>query len=248
MAHVTYTPKGAIGRFVHHFEETTLAVLLAAMTVLTFTNVVLRYLFNASIIWSLEVVLILFAWLVLFGIAYAFKVTAHLGVDAVTSLFPTTFRRVLGFLSGLVCIAYALLVLKGGWDYWAPFADLPKFAGRVLPTGLDWDARRFGYTITSDVPIPFEWLRAWLSATFNSYEEGGETVVEVYRKMPVLVPYLIVPVAAALMVLRTVQATVRIVRGGAESLIVSHEAEEAVEEAAARLNAETGGITLDKRG
>ena len=43
------------------FEETVIAVLLGLMAILTFINVVLRYLFNASLIWGLEVVLILFA-------------------------------------------------------------------------------------------------------------------------------------------------------------------------------------------
>jgi len=251
MAHAKYEPTGRFGRAVHRAEETLLALLLGAMTLLTFANVVLRNLGGTalwdrlagwgielplSILWSYEVTLILFSWLVLFGAAYAFKITAHLGVDAVTALFAAAGRKRFALVAGAVCIVYALLILKGAWDYWAPFADLPKFTGRVLPTGFDTEARRFGYTITGDVPIPFEWLRTWLSATFNSYEEGGETVIETYRKMPVLVPYVILPLAGALMVFRVIQATVRIWHDRAESLIVSHEAEEAVEEAA-RANA-----------
>ena len=54
---------------------------------MTFTNVVLRYGFNTGLIWGLEMVSFLFAWLVLFGISYAVKVTAHLGVDAIINLF-----------------------------------------------------------------------------------------------------------------------------------------------------------------
>ncbi len=231
MSSTKYQPGGRLSRVINSLEETVIAVLLGLMTLLTFTNVVLRYVFNSSMIWSLEVVLILFAWLVLFGLTYAFKVTAHLGVDAITGMFQSRGRRIFGLISAAVCIAYALLVMKGAWDYWAPFADLPKFTGRVIPTGFDTEARRFAYTITGDVPIPFEWLRTWLSTTFNSYEEGGETVVETYRKMPVLVPYAILPFAATLMLLRICQATARIWRGEAESLIVSHEAENAVEEA-----------------
>ena len=233
MASFKYEPRTALARFVHSFEETAIAVLLGLMTVLTFTNVILRYFFNSSLIWGLEVVLVLFAWLVLFGIAYGFKITAHLGVDAIINLFDSRTRRILGLISALLCIVYALLVLKGAWDYWAPFADLPKTTGRIFPTGIDWDARRYGFQETGQIPIPFDWLKTWLEQTFNSYEQGGEILTDEYNKMPVLVPYSILPVAACLILYRICQVAVRIWTGEQDRLIVSHEAEDAVEEVAA---------------
>ncbi len=213
-------------------EETAIAVLLGGMTLLTFINVVLRYGFNSSIIWSLEVVLVMFAWLVLFGISYGFKVTAHLGVDAVTNLLPPGARKTVALVAGGLCIAYAALFVKGAWDYWAPFADLPKTTGRWFPTGLDWGARTYGYTETGQIPIPFDWLKSWLEQTFNSYVEGGERKFDEYSKLPVVVPYVILPISAVLLLFRIVQAVGRVWRGEDESLIVSHEAEDAVEEAA----------------
>ncbi|MGR3782380.1 MAG: TRAP transporter small permease, partial [Albimonas sp.] len=83
-----------LGRFVNEFEETAIAVILGLMTLITFVNVMLRYIFNTGLIWGLEATTILFAWLVLFGISYAVKVTAHLGVDAVISIVPHGVRRV----------------------------------------------------------------------------------------------------------------------------------------------------------
>ena len=68
-------------------DRTVIAILLGSMTLITFANVILRYLFNASLIWGLELTLILFSWLVLFGISYGFKVRSHLGVDVVINLF-----------------------------------------------------------------------------------------------------------------------------------------------------------------
>ena len=228
-----YVPQTRLARFVNSFEENAIAVMLGLMTLLTFANVVLRYVFNASIIWSLEVTLILFSWLVLFGIAYGFKVTAHLGVDAILNVVPRPLRRTLGMISAALCIIYALLILKGSWDYWAPFADLPKTTGRVIPTGFDWEARRYGFTETGQIPIPFDGLRDWLSQTFNSYEQGGERRFDTYSKLPVLIPYIILPISAVLVLFRLIQATGRLIRGDQDSLIVSHEAEDAVEEVAA---------------
>ncbi len=37
-----YAPKSALGRAVHSFEETAIAVILGLMTLITFVNVVLR--------------------------------------------------------------------------------------------------------------------------------------------------------------------------------------------------------------
>jgi C4-dicarboxylate transporter DctQ subunit len=65
-----YEATGPVGRFVDTFEESAIAALLGMMTLLTFTNVIMRYVFNNSIIWSLEVVTAMFAWLVLFGLSY----------------------------------------------------------------------------------------------------------------------------------------------------------------------------------
>jgi C4-dicarboxylate transporter DctQ subunit len=78
------------------------------------------------------------------------------------------------------------------------------------------------------VPIPFG--RAYLEETFNLGEE--------YEKLPRFIPYAILPFGVALMLFRILQATMGVIRGRRASLIVSHEAEEAVQEAAATLKAE----------
>ena len=218
-----YEPQSGLGRFIHTFEENAIAVALGLMTLLTFVNVVLRYAFNSAIIWSLEVTLVLFAWLVLFGISYGFKVTAHLGVDALVNAVPSRAKRVLAVLAGLLTLFYAMLLFKGAWDYWAPFAELPPTTGRWFPTGLDWDARGTSYFETDQIPM-LEWLR-WLEEAINYGER--------YSKMPRMIPYIILPLATALILYRVIQAFLRILSGEQMSLIVSHEAEEAVEEAAA---------------
>lgn len=218
-----YHPKGRLGRFVHEFEETAIAVLLGLMTLLTFVAVVLRYVFNTSLIWSLEVILILFAWLVIFGVSYGFKITSHLGVDALTNVLPSRARRICALLAGLVTIAYAFLLLKGSWDYWAPYAALQRTSGTWFPTGFE-QTREQAWYVTDQVP-PVRWLFGWLEPLINQGEE--------YEKLPRVVPYVILPLGSALILFRVVQAFVAIIRGERESLIVSHEAEDAVEEVAA---------------
>ncbi len=50
-------------------EEVFIGLLLATMTLVTFSQVVARYVFNAGAVWALELTTYLFAWLVLFGVS-----------------------------------------------------------------------------------------------------------------------------------------------------------------------------------
>lgn len=208
-----------LARIVGEIEETAIALILGLMTIITFINVVLRYGFNTGIIWGLEVVTFLFAWLVLFGMSYAVKVTAHLGVDAVINLFDEGPRKLLAIFAGLVCVIYAGLLMKGAWDYWAPFAGLDATTGRWFPTGFENSRDQAWYEVI-DTPIP-EWLR-FIEPIMN---EG-----EAYEKLPRFIPYAILPFGAALLLLRFVQALIRVVQGRQKTLIVSHEVEDAIED------------------
>tara|TARA_R110002096_G_scaffold383566_3_gene577429 strand:+ start:7873 stop:8562 length:690 start_codon:yes stop_codon:yes gene_type:complete len=208
-----------LGRFVNELEENVIALTLGIMTVLTFVNVVLRYLFNASLIWGLELVLVLFAWLVLLGLSYGVKTTMHLGVDAITNILPDRPRRLTAIIAALACVLYAFLLMKGAWDYWAPFASLDVTSGRWFPTGFT-PTRTRAFMETDQVPMPF--FLNFLSGLIND----GDS----YGKLPDVVPYTVLPVAAALLLFRFVQATWRIVTGASISLIASHEAEEALED------------------
>ena len=213
-------PDSMLGQFVNELEETFIAIILGAMTLITFTNVVLRYGFNTGLIWGLEATSFLFAWLVLFGVSYAVKITANLGVDAVLNVVSPSARRVMGLLAAAVCVAYAFLLMKGAWDYWANFANLPQTTGRWFPTGLE-EMTRTSYRSwyeTIDLPMP-EWLR-FIEPWIN---EG-----EAYEKIPRFIPYAILPIGAALLLFRFCQAAWRIWTGEQHSLIVSHEAEDDV--------------------
>jgi C4-dicarboxylate transporter DctQ subunit len=208
-----------LGRIVSEIEETAIALILGLMTIITFINVVLRYGFNTGLIWGLEATSFLFAWLILFGVSYAVKVTAHLGVDAVINLFSSGPRRVLAVIAGLVCVVYAFLLFKGAWDYWAPFAGLDATAGRWFPLGFENSRDQAWYEV-DDIYMP-DWLR-FIEPMMN---EG-----EAYEKIPRFIPYAMLPFGAALLLLRFVQSTLRVISGRQDALIVSHEAEDAVED------------------
>ncbi len=209
--------------FVDRIEETVIAALLGLMTVVTFANVVARYLFNSNILWALELTVFMFGWLVLLGASYAVKKHAHLGVDAIINLVSPPVRRLLALISVGCCLVFSLLLLKGAWDYWSVFAELPPTTGRWFPTGLETDFRGQGWYEVQDVPLPgvLRFLEDWI----NFGEE--------YEKMPKAIPYLVLPVSMALLTFRFAQAAVAIWQGKLDRLVASHEVEDELEEARA---------------
>lgn len=106
-----------VGRLIARLEEVLLAFFLAAMTLLTFTQVVLRYLFNTGLIWALEATVYLFAWLILLGISYGVRVHAHIGVDILVKSLPIAARRLVGLAAVALSLLYAGIMLIGSWRY-----------------------------------------------------------------------------------------------------------------------------------
>lgn len=196
-----------------------MASILGIMTIITFANVVSRYVLNTNILWALEVTVFLFAWLVILGASYALKKSAHLGVDVVIQLMSPSRRRITGIFAGLAVFSFSFLMMKGAWDFWANFAELPRTTGRWFPTGFEDKFRGQGWYETTSTPIPdaFRFLEDLIN-------EG-----ERYEKMPRVVPYLVLPLGMALLLLRSTQALWRLWTGKTDRVIASHEAEEALE-------------------
>lgn len=192
------------GRLTDQFEETLIAVLLGLMTVITFANVIARYVFNDNILWALEATVFLFAWMVLLGSSYCVKKSFHLGVDILIAAMSPGKRKVAALLAVAASLAFSLLLLKGSWDYWYPFATKRAFLE------------------VNDIPLPdfMQFLAAW-------FNEG-----ELYEKIPRFIPYAVLPLSMALLTLRLVQAGWFIIKGSQESIIASHEAEEMLQEVA----------------
>lgn len=209
---------------VDHIEETLIALLLGLMTAVTFANVIARFVFNSNILWALELTVFAFGWLVLLGASYAVKKHAHLGVDAILNMLAPGPRRIMALASVGCCLIFSLLMLKGAYDYWAVFADLPPTSGRWFPTGFDFSARSQSFYEVDDIPMvaPLRFLEDLIN-----YGDH-------YEKLPKVVPYLVLPVSMLLLVIRFAQVGVQIWRGETDRLVASHEVEDEIEEVRAQ--------------
>ena len=100
-------------------EEAIISLLLVAMTLLVFWEVILRFGFGTGVSWGQEATLHLSAWFVLFGVSYGLKVGAHIGVDAFVRLFQPLGRRILTGIAILLSLVYCALFIYGAWVYLA---------------------------------------------------------------------------------------------------------------------------------
>ncbi len=106
-----------LSRIIDRMEEGLIALLLAAMTVLTFVLTVLRYVFNSGLSWGLEATEYMFGWLIFIGIAYGVKVGSHIGVDVVVRRLSPSIQRIVGLLAVALALLYAGLMFYGGYVY-----------------------------------------------------------------------------------------------------------------------------------
>ena len=104
-------------RWLEHLEEGLITFLMAAMTAVTFMQVVARYVFNYSFVWALELTGVMFAWLIFVGMSYGVRVGAHIGVDAAVKSLGSGAARIVGSVAAALCLVYALIVTFGSYQY-----------------------------------------------------------------------------------------------------------------------------------
>ncbi|EGV32140.1 Tripartite ATP-independent periplasmic transporter DctQ component [Thiorhodococcus drewsii AZ1] len=121
-------------RLLNKTEEAIISLLLVAMTLLVFVEVIMRFVFNTGLTWGQEGTLYLSAWFVLFGASYGLKVGAHIGVDAFVRLFSPLGQRFISTLAILLSLGYCGLFIYGSWIY----------LGKMKRIGIELE----------DIPVP----------------------------------------------------------------------------------------------
>jgi TRAP-type C4-dicarboxylate transport system permease small subunit len=95
--------------------EITIVALLAAMVLMVFGNVVLRYGFNSGIVVSEELSRWGFVWLTFLGAILGIREGAHLGTDMLVGRLGPTGKKVCLALAELLMVYAAWLLLSGSF-------------------------------------------------------------------------------------------------------------------------------------
>jgi TRAP-type C4-dicarboxylate transport system permease small subunit len=124
--------------------EIVLVAILAAMVVMVFGNVVLRYGFNSGITVTEEVSRILFVWLTFLGAVPVMRRHGHLGVEMVVGRLPAGGRRVCRIVCDILIIGCCIVFGRGAYEQlllntanFAPVSGIPTgwtYAAGVVST------------------------------------------------------------------------------------------------------------------
>lgn len=121
--------------------------LLFVMTVLVFTNVLLRYLFGESIGWVEELSRYLMIWLAWLAIGLASRAGAHIALDLLETALPDFAAMLLRAAIFLIVAAFFAALIVVGAQY-AAFAWNSTTPMLRLPFGLVYLAVPVGSALT----------------------------------------------------------------------------------------------------
>jgi len=190
-------------RFLLKAEENIIALLLVSMTLLVFTDVVMRFGFGAGLIWSQELTLYLSAWFVLFGISYGLKVGAHIGVDAVVKLLPSHIQRIASSLAVILCLGYCGLFFYGAWIY----------LQKMYQLGIGME----------DLSVPLWFAHLWSEETLEAWKIDPEDPL-----IPLWISQSILLIGLSLFSIRLLELLWSVVTGKSSGFRHTNEAEESM--------------------
>jgi tripartite ATP-independent transporter DctM subunit len=138
---------GYIGIFSRWTNWISMAIIFV-MTMLTFVDVIARYVFNSPILGVLEITSVMMICAVSFGIAYAQDQKCHVGIDLISATLKPRARVVLEFIVNFMGLAMFVIFVRQTiiqtfyYAYWhlpqGKFAELPRtpFAAIIVIGGI----------------------------------------------------------------------------------------------------------------
>ena len=90
------------------------AFIIFGMALLSFVNVVTRYVVIYPLAFTEELTINMFVWITLLGISMAFRKNAHLAVTVFYDKAPLFWRKCFFFAANMFCIVFFLLLIRLG--------------------------------------------------------------------------------------------------------------------------------------
>ena len=121
-----------IGKLHDRLEEIALVLLITAMIIMNFANVVCRYLLpQTPFSYTEELTLVLFVWATMIGISYAFKRGSHTSLTLITDRLPPRIRRYFTLFTTLLCVGLVTIMIWAGFN-----ASLNQISHSQIMSGL----------------------------------------------------------------------------------------------------------------
>lgn len=103
-------------RLFRYWLEFLIIIPFSVLTIVTFLQVLFRYVFKYPAYWTQDVVSISFIWSVFLGSALAVREGEHIVVDIIDRL-PDTIRKVIVFLGSFAVLIFLVLLTYYGYQH-----------------------------------------------------------------------------------------------------------------------------------
>ena len=99
-----------------HLEELFLGVLLSAIAIIMMAQVIVRYIFNGSIIWSMELCCMCFVYIAFLSTGYCIRYKSFAYLDAITRNFPRKIQNILQYLIWAIMLGFLAYLMVASWQ------------------------------------------------------------------------------------------------------------------------------------
>lgn len=123
--------QGKLTAVLERIEELSCILLLVLMLIVTFAQILFRYVLGTPLTWSEEFARLLFIWLNLIGAGIAIRYKAHVSFDLVTSRIKNKFRVAIEICMNLIIIASLIGIL-------IPSIKYVQFMNTIPSAALEW--------------------------------------------------------------------------------------------------------------
>lgn len=91
-------------------------LLMVAMVLLIFMQIISRSLFDSSFTWTEEVARFILVWVVFLGAGLVFQYGANVSVEALFNTLPINLKKILQVVVAILCIIFLIILIMKGLE------------------------------------------------------------------------------------------------------------------------------------
>jgi len=150
-------------RFIDHFEEVFLVILMPLMSLMVIIQVSCRFLFHFPTPWAEELLKYFFIWSIMIGSSLGVKRQAHIGVSLLVSKLPLHLHRIVKIISTLAVVLVCAMFVEASWG----MVVMQKASNQILPaSGVPI------YTSSLAIPVGFTLIALRSLAVCHTFWRG----------------------------------------------------------------------------
>jgi len=136
--------------FNDHLEEFFIIPLMFLMSIIIFVQVVMRYAFQNSLVWSEELSRYMFVWLIYFAVSYTARREKHIRIDAAINIYPKKMRPFIEIFSEIIVLAFCVFVAVTAVTVYQKITWSGQLSPAMrIPMQFVYAAPLFGFILTA---------------------------------------------------------------------------------------------------